>query len=133
MVFAKGETDIKLLHPSKVPLSESKMGIVKLTYRTLADGTLDVTAQESDLLFFARILKAVVKPTDPHTASWNLTINDENGVELIDIGTLSATATTTIRPDLIDSSIFPEFAELEFVISGAGDGKNGVIEVWFEW
>ena len=127
MALAKGDSTIQHLEP----YPGSKFGSVLITYRTLADGTLDVTTD--DLKFIGRLIKAVRRPAEAHTASWDYTINDADAVELLADAACHTTNTETDRPSLVNTYFLPEFkGTLNLTIAAAGDGVNGEVEVFYE-
>ena len=124
MTLAKGEYSVT------VGDVRNNLGLITLKYRTDANGDLDVTTET--FRRFGRLVKVVRNPTDAHTASWDLTVDDENGTELIANATCHTTNTEEDRTSLVNTYFHPEFLELNFVIANAGDGKNGVIQAFFE-
>jgi hypothetical protein len=124
MALAKGGYSITV---GKV---RDNLGILTLIYRTDANGDLDVTTDQ--FRRFGRLVKIVRKPTDTHSANWDLTVDDENKTELTTNTACHASNTETDRPSLVNTYFHPEFSELNFLIANAGDGKNGVIQAFFE-
>ena len=127
MTLAKGGYTFLHLEPRR----GSKFGSVTITYRTLADGTLDVSTD--DLKIYGRVIKVVKNPTDAHSTNWDCTIKDANAVTLTTNLTSHTTNTETDRPSLVNTYFLPEFkGDLNLVIANAGDGKNGVVEIFYE-
>lgn len=127
MALAKGGSTIQYLDP----YPGSRYGSVLITYRTLADGTLSLDTEKLNIT--ARLIKVIRRPTEAHSASWDYTIDDADGVELIADASCHTTNTETDEPSLVNTYFLPLFkGPLTLAIAAAGDGKNGVVEIFYE-
>lgn len=133
MALAKGESTVTVQLPFGDDRRRANLGIIRVLYRTLADGTFDLVLGDNVVQFMAKLVKVVRNPDDAHTASWEFTLTDENAVELINNAASHASNTETDRPSLVNTYFLPRFRELTIDIGAAGDGVNGLLEIWFEW
>ncbi len=133
MALAKGESTITVQLPFGDDRRRANLGIIRVLYRTLANGKLDLTLSDNVVQFMAKLVKVVRNPDDAHSVGWDFKLKDENAVELISNLSSHTTNTETDRPSLVNTYFLPEFRQLVIDIDNAGDGKNGLLEIWFEW
>ncbi len=113
--------------------------VIYINYDSSSGGEFDFTITESRVdtdtaLFCGHVAEVSAKPTDAHTASWDLAITGTtNGKTVFNNAAMDGTAATfTIDNNIISGSYThtPHICTegLDIAIDGAGNAKTG--EIW---
>jgi hypothetical protein len=112
------------------PKGKRKVGKLVVSYLTHTDGV----AASASIPFNGVIQRIATNPTDAHTASWDATVIDEDGLDLAQ-GLLANRHTTNseeVTPLIGTTHLVPYNGLLIVNIAAAGSGKNGVVTIYYQ-